>query len=243
MGMPIETVRTISPPPAVSIARRPRRSAAAALALAAAAAIIAVIAASGGGSSASPWQQTFEATDGPHVVVSALPGADLAPLRTLPGLEAASGPFPVVDTSLRYRGREIGTRLEGRSAAGTAVDHPLLVSGGWARSGTIVLEQDTARALRVPVRARVIVATARGRARLAVSGVAETAAPFRSSGTARGLGYVVPGTLAGVAPKVTYGSTMLLRLADPERAGKYVDWIRQRYPGGQVKVSEPSPSR
>jgi hypothetical protein len=212
------------------------------LALAAAAAVAVVIATSGG-SSAGPWQQTFDATDGPHVVVSALPGADLTPLRALPGLEAASGPFPVVDTSLRYRGREIGTRLEGRPSAGTAVDHPVLVSGGWAHRGTVVLEQGTARALGVAAGARVTVATARGRARLTVSGVAETAAPSRSSGTARGLGYVVPGTLAGVAPKVTYGSTMLLRLADPERAGKYVDWIRQRYPGGQVAVAEPSPSR
>ena len=213
------------------------------LALAAAAAITVVITASGGGSSAGPWQQTFDATDGPHVVVSALPGADLTPLRALPGLAAASGPFPVVDTSLRYRGREIGTRLEGRPAANTAVDHPLLVSGRWARRGTIVLERSTARALGVPVGAHVIVATARGRARLTVGGVAETSAPSRSSGTARGLGYVVPGTLTGVAPKATYGSTMLLRLADPERAGKYADWIRQRYPGGQVTVAEPSPSR
>ena len=97
--------------------------------------------------------------------------------------------------------------------------------------------------LGVPVGAHVIVATARGRARLTVGGVAETSAPSRSSGTARGLGYVVPGTLAVVAPNVTYGSTMLLRLADPERAGKYADWIRQRYPGGQVTVAEPSPSR
>jgi hypothetical protein len=241
--MPVETVRAISPAPPVSIARRPRRSAAAVLALAAAAAVTVVIATSGGGASTDPWQQTFDATDGPHVVVSALPGADLTPLRALPGLEAASGPFPVVDTSLRHRGREIGTRLEGRPAGGTAVDHPLLVFGVWAHRGTIVLATSTARALGVQAGDSVTVTTAHGRARLTVSGVAETAAPSRSSGTARGLGYVVPSTLARVAPKSTYGSTMLLRLADPDRAGKYVDWIRQRYPGGQVAVSEPSPSR
>jgi hypothetical protein len=212
------------------------------LAVAAAAAGV-VIAASSGGSAAGPWQQTFEATDGPHVMVSALPGVDLAPLRVIPGLSAASGPFPGVDTSLRYRGREIGARLEGRPDAVTAVDHPLLVSGKWARHGTIVLERSTAGALNVPLGGQVTVAAARGRLRLTVGGIAETAASSRSSGTARGLGYVVPSTLSGVAPKETYGSTMLLRLADPERAGKYVDWIKQRYPGGQVAVEAPSPSR
>jgi hypothetical protein len=54
---------------------------------------------------------------------------------------------------------------------------------------------------------------------------------------------VLPSTLTGVAPNAPYGSTLLLRLADPDRAGKYVDWIRRRYPGGQVTVEEPSPSR
>ena len=180
-----------------------------------AAGAVAVVALSGG--SSDQGQQTFDATDGPHVVVSALPGVDLTPLRAIPGLTAASGPFPVVDTSLRYRGREVGTRLEGRPVAATVVDHPLLVSGGWARPGTIVLERNTARALDVPLGAQVTVAAARGRIRLTVGGVAETAAPSRSSGTVRGLGYVVPGTMTRVAPKATYGSTMLLRLG--RRAG------------------------
>jgi putative ABC transport system permease protein len=210
------------------------------LALTAASAGI-VVATGSGGSTAGQWQQTFDATSGPHIAVVGLPGVDLAPLREIPGLTAASGPFPGVDTSLRYRGREIGTRLEGRPVAATAVDHPLLISGGWVRPGTVVLERSTARSLRVPLGGRVTVAAARGKIRLTVAGVAGTAAPSRSSGYGRGLGYVVPSTLAGVAPKTTYGSTLLLRLADPDRAGRYVDWIRQRYPGGQVAVEAPSP--
>jgi putative ABC transport system permease protein len=203
----------------------------------------AVIAAtSSGGSPGGTSQQTFDATDGPHLAVVGLPGVDLAPLRELPGLTAASGPFPGVDTSLRYRGKEIGTRLEGRPVAATAVDHPLLISGEWARPGTVVLERSTAQSLRVPLGGRVTVATARGRIRLTVAGVAETAAPSRSSGYGRGLGYVVPNTLTGVAPKTTYGSTLLIRFADPDRAGKYASWIKQRYPGGQVALAGPSPS-
>jgi hypothetical protein len=229
--------------PVPTIARRPRRSAVAVLAVVVVAGAIVLVATSGGGTAAGPWQQTFEATNGPHVVVSGLPGVDLSELRDIPGLAAASGPFPGVDSSLRYRGRAIGTRLEGRPATESAVDRPLLVAGDWARPRTVVLELNTARALGVPVGARVTAATVRGRMRLTVAGVADTAAPSRSSGTARGLAYVVPSTLTGVAPKGTYGSTMLIRLADPDRAGQYVDWIKQRYPGGQVTVEAPSPSR
>jgi putative ABC transport system permease protein len=210
------------------------------LALTATAAVIA--ATSSGDSTGGPWQQTFDATDGPHLAVVGLPGVDLAPLGELPGLRAASGPFLDVDTSLRYRGREIGTRLEGRPVAATAVDHPLLISGEWVRPGTVVLERSTARSLRVPLGGRVTVAAARGSIRLTVTGVAETAAPSRSSGYGRGLGYVVPTTLTGVAPKGTFGSTLLLRFADPDRAGQYRDLIKQRYPGGQVAVEAPSPS-
>jgi hypothetical protein len=242
MGTPVGTARAITHPSAVAIARRPRRIAAAVLALIVAATAIAV-AASGGSSSQGPWQQTFDATNGPHVVVAGLPGADLTPLRELPGLAAASGPFPGVDTSLRYHGKEIGVRLEGRPAAATAVDRPRLVSGDWVRSSKVVLERSTARALGVPLGGRLIVAAARGRVRLTVAGVAETAALSRSPAVGRGLGYVVPATLTGVAPKETFGSTMLLRLADPDRAGRYVDWIKQHYPGGQVTVEEPSRSR
>jgi putative ABC transport system permease protein len=212
------------------------------LALAAAAAAIAV-AVSGGGSGDGRWHQTFDTTSGPHVAVVGLPGVDLAPLREIPGLTATSGPFPVVDTSLEYRGREVGTRLEGRPVAATAVDHPLVVSGRWVRPGTVVLERKTAQSLHARLGARVIVGSARGRVHLTVGGVAETAAPTRGVGNAGGLGYVAPITMTGVAPKATYGSRMLLRLSDPGQAGRYVDWITRRYPGRQVTVEEPSPSR
>jgi putative ABC transport system permease protein len=205
----------------------------------------------GGGSQARdvPGPATFEATNGPHVAVFGLPGVDLEPLARLPGLRAASGPYRTVATSLRYRGREVGVQLEGRTRSESVVDHPLLVSGRWVRPGTVVLEQSTAHALRVPLGGRVTVATAEGKESLVVGGVAKTAVRERYPGSGRGLGglgglgYVTSRTMTGVAPSRTYGATMLLRLDDPDRAGKYVDWIRQRYPGAQVAVEVPSRSR
>ncbi len=201
------------------------------------------IVASGGRSAHAPLQSTFDATNGPHVAVFALPGVNLEPLADLPGLTATSGPFSSAGTSLRYDGREVGARLEARPAAATAVDRPSLVSGEWVRPHTVVLERTTARLLGVPLGGRVTVVTARGRIRLNLGGVAETAARSRYPGAGRGLGYVSAGTLTSVGAEGTYGSTVLLRLADPDRAGQYVEWIKQRYPGAQVAAEAPSRSR
>jgi hypothetical protein len=226
--------------PLPALARRPRRSAVALLAgiIVAATAVVAV-----NGSHKVAGHSTFDATRGPHVMVSGLPGVDLTPLRDIPGLAASSGPFAGIDTSLRYRDKEVSVRLEGRPAPPSAVDRPLVVSGHWVRPHEVVLDRSTARLLRVPLGGRVTAATARGRVRLTVGGVADTTARSRNPGTGRGLGYVLSDTLAGAGPDSTFGSTMLLRLADPDRTGTYVDWIRRRYPGAQVTVAAPSRSR
>jgi hypothetical protein len=236
--------RALTHAPIPAHARSPRIVGATALALAAGALALAVSLGPdpvGKEHGKAGWQKTFDATSGPHVAIFAFPGVDLEPLADLPGLTAASGPFTGVDTSLRYRGREVGLRLEERPRAATVVDRPLVVSGRWVRPGTVVLERSTAGVLGVTVGDTVTAAAARGRARLTVGGIAETAVRSRNSGAGSGLGYVLPGTLARVGPAATRSSTMLLRLAEPDRAGSYLDWIRRRYPGRQVAVEEPSP--
>jgi hypothetical protein len=236
MGTPAELT---THPPVSGVARRPPVSVIGAAALALAGVLVWALA---GGSRPRdvPAATTFAATNGPHLAVSGLPGVDLRPLSDLPALSAASGPYTTVATSLRYRGREVGVQLQGRPRDGSVVDRPLVVAGEWVRSGTVVLEQSTARALQVPVGGRVIVAAAEGKESLTVGGVAKTAVREHYPGSGRGLGYVLSQTMAGVAPSRTYGATMLLRLTDPDRAGKYADWIRQRYPGAQVAVEAPS---
>jgi putative ABC transport system permease protein len=225
-------------PPVPAITSRPRVSIAALTAVVAAVGV--ALSLQHDGSTGDSSSGLFDATRGPDLVVSGLPGVDLAALRALPGLESSSGPFAGVDTSARYRGREVGMRLEGRPPAQSAVDRPRVVSGGWARPRAVVLERATARSLGAPVGSTVTISAAEGKVRLTVSGVVETVARSRRPGNGRGLGYVVPDTLAGVAPKATHGTTMLLRLADPDRAGRYATEIRQRYPGGQVAVEVPS---
>ena len=205
-----------------------------------------VVAATAGGGSSPAGPGLFEATGGPHVQVSALPGADLGPLTRLPGLSAASGPFPGVTTSMRNRGTEAEVWLEARTGRAGAVDHPLQQSGRWLEPGAVVLERSLAQRLGLRPGERVGVTTASGPRSLRVAGVISTSADHRYRGDARGaaagagssVGFVLPRTLRAVAPNArTWSSTLMLRLADPAKTATYVDWIRDRYPGAQVAVS------
>jgi putative ABC transport system permease protein len=205
------------------------------LLLAAATATVGLVLLVGGRGGGSAWQQTFEATNGPHVRVSGLPGVDLKPLMTLPGLTEASGPFPGIQTSLRHEGRAAGAWLEGRPATASVVDHPVIVSGRWLRPGAVVLDRQLAAAIGAGVGDRV---TTDG-ASLRVAGITETATSGRDRNPAEGLGYVLPGTLATVVPDShALGSTVMLRISDPDRSGSYVKAIESTYPAAQVMIED-----
>jgi hypothetical protein len=207
-------------------------------ALVAAVATIAVAAELRGGPHTAA-DEILAATNPPDVQVSALPGVDLRPITRLPGLDASSGPFPDVDSSISYRGREVGIRLEGRPASSSVVDHPQLVSGEWLRPGAVVLERKLAKTLALRVGEQVRVTTSQGALPLAVAGIAATAASERYPSESRGLAYVLPETLSSIVPnKSTYGSTLLLRLSNTGDTGKMVKSIGARYPGAQVVVHD-----
>jgi putative ABC transport system permease protein len=209
------------------------------LLVAAAAACALALFLAGGRAADSTWQRTFEATNGPHVRVSALPGVDLAPVARIPEVTAASGPFPGLSTSVRHHGSEVGTWLEGRTRAPSAVDHPLIVSGSWLRPGAIVLERSLARAIAAGVGDRVAVAGTHGPTSLTVAGIAETTVSARGPGSRGGLGYVLPGTLRRIVPNAnTFGTTLMLRISDPKRSGDVVRAIETSYPRVQVTTDD-----
>ena len=231
--------RIISSPPIRlprTEARIPRRLKTQLVLLLAAAAIVATgLVVVGGRDGSSTWQHTFDATNGPHVVVSGLPGTDLRPLTRLPGLSESSGPFPGLQASLRHDGREAGVWLEGRSRATSIVDHPLIVSGTWVRPGGVVLDQSLANQLGARAGDRLAV----GDTSVRVAGIAQTSASGRYGSPREGLAYALPATLRKVVPDATtFGSTLMLRLSDADRSGDYAAWIEARYPSAQVTVGD-----
>jgi hypothetical protein len=164
-----------------------------------------------------------------YLTVSALPGVDLSELRALPGLRATSGPYPSVVAGVGHGGRVADVVLEGRAVRRAVVGEPQMISGSWARAGGLVLDQSTARALRVPAGALVTIPTATGPTVLRVSGI---------SRTARRASYLTTGTLERIAPdRHTWSWTMCMELADTGDLSKYADWLRRRYSFRQAAVA------
>jgi hypothetical protein len=191
------------------------------------------------GDTPSLGQPLAEATNGPDIQVSALPGVDLRPLRGLPALSASSGPFASVDVSIAHAGREVGIRLEARPRGASVVDHPLVVAGGWVRPGGIVVEQRLARTMGLRPGDRIEVRGAGGDIPLVVAGVAATTDRERYPTASRGLAYALPETLALVAPSdATHGMTLMLKLSDRAAGEQVVERIEARYPGRQVSVAD-----
>jgi hypothetical protein len=168
--------------------------------------------------------------------ITALPGVDLRPVLALPGLAAASGPFPGAATSIQAPGQELAVWLEARPPD-SAVDRPVLVAGTWARPGAVVLGNRVARRLDVRPGEHVILATAGGPARVRVAGLALTTSERRTPDT-EGVAYSTLGDLRRVAPNShVRGSTVVLELADASRLQEFARWLRQRYPGPQAYVT------
>jgi putative ABC transport system permease protein len=175
------------------------------------------------------------ATLGPDVRVTAVPGVDLRAALSVSGLEAASGPYPGVASSLRHGGAEVSTWIEARRTRGAAVDRPLLVSGGWLRRGGVVVEQALARRLDLQTGRRARVATTRGPRDLRVTGIAATSSVGRTAATP-GLAYVLPQDLRRVAPSPVHGSTLLLR-AGSRQARAVGRQLEQLYPRPQAEIA------
>jgi putative ABC transport system permease protein len=115
------------------------------------------------GVNSNPYQQTMTATRGPDVVAQTANNpytgvtspADLAALEALnhaKGVEAHSGPYPIVgDTGpvgpvMRSTGLVTSVEVEGREPGVAAVDQPKVTDGTWIRPGGVVVERSFAEA-------------------------------------------------------------------------------------------------
>jgi ABC-type lipoprotein release transport system permease subunit len=133
-----------------------------------------------------PYERTRDATAGPDVVASVVPGpepADPAGLEALidaPGVADHSGPYPVTGAVLEAQGQLATAQVEGRDRAAATVDQPALADGGWVEDGGAVIEAAFADALGVGTGDRI---TLNSRS-FEVVGVAVTAAvpPYPTMG-------------------------------------------------------------
>lgn len=121
------------------------------------------------GTTNNPYTRTREATNGPDIVATLVPGVlnagsstaspgggnepgspdlgELLPLERASGVVASSGPFPLTWTLLRKGPTMATAEVEGRSTGPSSVDSPKLVQGSWIRPGGVVVEAGFASAL------------------------------------------------------------------------------------------------
>ena len=133
------------------------------IAIAGAAAATIVLALEVRSSGRDPWQRTFDAANGAHVLAFAPSQADARAIASLPGVTERGAPVPLVTaTGLGPRGSTDRVELAGLSGR-TAVNMPVLTAGSQLREGGIVLERSLARALGIEVGATLELTSCRTR--------------------------------------------------------------------------------
>src|SRR4051812_32342882 len=95
---------------------------------------------------ADPYRSTRTVTKGPDVIASG-PADRIAGLATAAGVTGHSGPFPVAKAKIQAGGRTSDVQAVGRDVIDATVDRPELISGGWTRTGGVVVEAAFAGAL------------------------------------------------------------------------------------------------
>lgn len=193
------------------------------LALVAAAAATATLAVQVDRVAGEPWQRTFDATRGAHVLVTG-DRAAIAPVTALPGVADAAGPIESVATTLRTGDLAVGLRAIDAGDRPSAVERPLVTDGSRVTgAGQIVLERSYAGALGLRPGDAVTVATTSGPLPLRVVGLAVRASAEPYPDAQPGVGLVAPATLAAIQPDPgRRAATVAVRLDDPAASGAFV---------------------
>jgi ABC-type lipoprotein release transport system permease subunit len=192
------------------------------IAIAGAAAATIVLALEVRSSGRDPWQQTFDAANGAHVLVFAHSQADAREIANLPGVTERGTPVPLVTVTLGPRSAD-RAELAGLSGR-TAVNKPVLTAGSQLRDGGILLERSLARARGIEVGATLELTTRRGSVDLPVLGTAVVPSQPRYPRRNPGLAWITRATLERIEPDRTrWRWTEALRLADPLAAAAFTE--------------------
>ena len=197
------------------------------IAIAGAAAATIVLALEVRSSGRDPWQRTFDAANGAHVLVFAHSEADTRAIANLPGVTERGAPVPLVTATLgptlSLPGSAERVELAGLSGR-TAVNTPVLTSGSQLRDGGVVLERSLGRALGIGAGATLELTTRRGSVGLPVLGTAVVPSQPRYPRRNPGLAWITRATLERIEPdRSRWRWTEALRLANPYAASSFTE--------------------
>jgi putative ABC transport system permease protein len=193
------------------------------IAIAGAAATTIVLALEVRSSGLDPWQRTFTAANGAHVLAFVPSQSDARALAELRGVTERGAPVPIVTATVGPPGSTDRVQLAGLRGR-TAVNKPLRTAGSQLREDGIVLERSLANALGIEVGARLAVTSRRGSIDLPVLGTAVVPSQPRYPRSNPGLAWVTPATLERLEPdRSRWRWTEALRLANPSTAAAFTE--------------------
>jgi putative ABC transport system permease protein len=202
--------------------------------LSGAAAATIVLALEVGATARDPWQRTFDAAHGAHVLATAPSEADARAVAALPGVAEHDDPIPRA-TVATAAGNDL-LQPEGLRAP-PRIDRPVRTGGADVREGGIVLERSFAEALGLDVGETISLSGAAGPIELPIVGTAISPSQPRYPRSKPGLAWVTPATLERIVPdRDRWRWTAAIRLADPAGAPAFAARAAASSPGGAVSV-------
>ena len=177
-----------------------------------------------GGLADDPWQQTFAATNGAHVIGIGGPQTRWQAVSTAPEALAVAGPFQTAFASLQAGTRRAPVLLREADVRPSAIDRPLLVSGRWLHAGEVVLERSLAAELGLRVGDRVRLESTAAR----VAGIVVTSSQQAFPASQPGVVFARRATLTAIAPdRMARGTMLAVRLRDSADAEAFANRAAQ----------------
>jgi hypothetical protein len=172
-----------------------------------------------GATGRDPWQRTFDAANGAHVIADVPSEADAREIAALPGVAQSGAAFPSATTrGTTSPGATEPLRLAGLSPR-TRVDVPVRTAGARLREGGIVLERSLAEALHLRVGSRLRFAAPGGPIELPVVGTAISPSQPRYPRSNPGLAWVTRAAFERIErDRNRWTWTQAVRLSDPATA-------------------------
>jgi putative ABC transport system permease protein len=206
------------------------------LLLSSAAAATIVLALEVGATARDPWQRTFEAANGAHVLANVPSQADARAIAALPGVAERDEPVPIAGASVARRGGTDRLLLAGLPAR-PRVNTPVRTAGSALRDDGIVLERSFADALGLEVGTPLRLAAAGGPIVLPTLGTAISPSQPRYPRSNPGLAWVRRATLERIAPDRSRLSwTQAIRLTNAAAAPAFAARAAASLPAGTASV-------
>jgi putative ABC transport system permease protein len=204
--------------------------------LSSAAAATIVLALEVGGTARDPWQRTFDAANGAHVVANVASPADARAIATLPGVAERDQPVPSAFADVASGGGTDRLQLTGLDAP-ARVNAPVRTEGAAPPADGIVLERSFAEVLGLRVGGTLRLAGAGEPVELAIVGTAISPSQPRYPRRNPGLAWVTRATLERIVPdRDGWLWTQAIRLADPAAAPDFAARAASSLPPATASV-------